>query len=403
MGLKNIQLKGRIQDSLNPSLIAIPKSGSVNAYEAGLKLFKQGDYARALTAFNLALERAKPFGVQDPRYKTALSALRSTSSRLNTRARLGYDTNNTDRDSLNGKVTKVFPPSLAWLSGLKVDDQILSSKVNQKTVFLKVKRGENIYGLRLKLDDSDKTVLKKQNPVLARNKEPGNFLKGHINHPELLIKEEARLSGYDCMLMLDCSGSMGNRIVSLGKVNGKTTTRWNWCKDQMITLYDKGACYFPEGITLIPFANKFAIINEARQPAIHQIFRQLSPEGGTNMALPLSFLIDDYFRRKSSSQGRIKPIVIAILSDGEGNAHILRQVIINATRRMSEPREILITFLAVDATELGRPVIEALDNNLVNAGAKYDIVDSRSFEELEKYGLMKMLIAALLEPYVERQ
>lgn len=403
VALSKLRLTGRVQDSFNPSLIAIPKSGSVNAYEAGLKLFKSGDYDRAMTAFKIALIRASKFGTRDARYKTALSAINTTSKKLNMQARLGYKTDNPNKDALTGKVTKVFPPSLAWLGGLKVNDQILQSKVSKNTVRLKVQRGSKVYGLTLRLDKENNLNLKSLVPKTAKVPQSGPYLKGKINHPELLIKEERRLSSYDCILMLDCSGSMGDRIVSLGKVNGKLTTRWNWCKRQMLTLYDKGAPYFPEGITLVPFANKFAIINEARQNEIHQMFRQLSPVGGTNMALPLSFIIDDYFRRKRRNQGRVKPIVIAVLSDGEGNAHILRQLIIKTTHRMTTPREIIITFLAVDATALGRPVIEALDNNLYNAGAKYDIVDSRSFEELRKYGLMKMLVAALIEPYVERK
>ena len=400
--LSQITLKGGVSDSRNPSMIAIPRSGSANAYNAGLKLFKQGDYNRAMTAFKVALARAAKYGSKDARYISAQKAIKSTSPYLTPRARLGYDTDNKKKSDLTGNVTKVFPPDLAWLGGLKVGDQILSAKETATKVFLKVRRNNKVYGLSLSLVKQSASSDTRK-PTVKSLSTQHTALRGKINHPELLDKQVKRLLGYDCILMLDCSGSMGDRIVSLGRRNGRLTTRWNWCKSEILRLYRSGKNYFPEGITLVPFANNFAIINEARDASIQNMFKQLTPVGGTNMTKPLAFLIDDYFRRKARNRGKVKPIVIAILSDGEGNAHQLRQVINRATHLMTNEREIVITFLAVDATELGRPVIDALDNNLKNAGAKYDIVDSRSFEELRRYGLLKMLVAAVLEPYVERR
>lgn len=403
--LSKVTLKGGVSDTRNPSMIAIPRSGSVNAYNAGLKLYKIGNYNRALTAFRAALRRASKYGTSDQRYKSALKAIKKTTPYLTPRSKLGYDTNNSNKRELTGTVTKVFPPDLAWLGGLKVGDQVISAQKVDSRYYLKVKRKGRVYGLNLTQKNNSNIALKIDNAQLDKGSrgKSTNYLKGAINHPELLDKELARLAGYDCLLMLDCSGSMGDRIVSLGRRNGKLTTRWNWCRKELLNLYSKGYRYFPEGITLIPFANNFAIINEARGPAIEGMFKQLTPVGGTNMAKPLAFLLDDYFRRKQRNRGRVKPILIAILSDGEGNAHQLREIIVRCTHAMSKPREILITFLEVDATELGRPVIHAMDNDLLRAGAKYDIVDSRSFSEINKYGLMRMLVAAIIEPYAERK
>ncbi|MBI1269934.1 hypothetical protein GC174_05835 [bacterium] len=395
--LSKLKLEGAVHDSYNPELIAIPKSDSVSAYEAGRKLYNKGDYARAMTAFEIAAATARRYGVEDSRYKTAKAAMVSTATKLTLRKILGYDTDNKNPKALTGKVTTVYPPSTAWLGGLLKDDQILSA-VQDKTknrIQLIVQRSGKRYSLNLGLKS-------RSGAGLDKDKTPGPTLTGKINYPELLVRAEKQIGLYDCVLMLDCSGSMGDRIISSNDRQGVELTRFDWCRKEMLGFYQSGQGYFPEGITLVPFANKFAIVNQARTAAIQNLFNQLSPVGGTNMAHPLSFLIDDYFARKARNGGRIKPLVIAILSDGEGNAHILRQLIIKTTQRMQYPKEILITFLAVDATDEGRPVIEALDNNLVQAGARYDIVDSRTFEELKRYGLLKMVVAALLEQQVER-
>lgn len=395
--LAKLKLQGTVHDSYNPELIAIPRSDSVSAYEAGRKLYDKGDYARALTAFEIAAATAKRYGAEDSRYKAAKAAMASTATKLTLRKILGYDTDNKNPKALTGKVISVYPPSTAWLGGLMKDDQILSAVQDKakSSIQLTVERRGKRYALNLGLRS-------RSGAGLGENKTPGPALPGKINHPELLGRAEKQLGLYDCVLMLDCSGSMGDRIISSRDRQGIELTRWGWCRKEMLGFYQRGQGYFPEGITLVPFANKFAIINEARTDAIQNLFNQLSPVGGTNMAQPLNFLFDDYFARKARNRGRIKPLVIAILSDGEGNAHILRQLIIKTTQRMQYPKEILITFLAVDASDEGRPVIEALDNNLVQAGARYDIVDSRTFEELKQYGLLKMVVAALLEQQVEK-
>ena len=111
--LSNLKLKGSVSDSINPSLIAIPRSDSVSAYNAGIKLYKTGDFQRALTAFRIALEKARKFGSEDQRYKAAKKAIESTRKNLTLRKQYGYDTDAKDKNALTGTVTKVFPDPAA--------------------------------------------------------------------------------------------------------------------------------------------------------------------------------------------------------------------------------------------------------------------------------------------------
>ena len=80
-------------------------------------------------------------------------------------------------------------------------------------------------------------------------------------------------------------------------------------------------------------------------------------------------------------------MAIAVMTDGEDSFSIIRDVIVDATTRMKHPREIKITFLTISSRSFGSPTLKALDDKLLDVGAAYDIVDTRSFAELEKYGL----------------
>ncbi len=393
------RLEGRISDSFNPEVLEIPQSGAVKAYEIGRKLFDQGDYRRAMNAFQLAMIRANEYGARDPRFQAAKAAIDATKSRLSMRAKLGYDTDNKNAIALVGRVTKVFPPSLAWLGGLKKDDRIINARIESSAVHLKVQRGSKLFNLSLKTPVEKKIRLSGQRPALDRSDRPTANLAGTIEHPEVLTKYESLLANYDCALLIDCSGSMGSSIGS-GDSSGKRTTRWDWCKENIAAFCRSGGKYFPRGITLVPFNQQFAVSEHATLEQLAQIYQKLGPDGGTELEKPLDYIINDYFDRKARG-GNVKPLAIAILSDGQVFGDLIRQVVVNATVRMKHPNELIITFLQVAGDDSGSSVIRALDDEMTEAGAAYDIVDSRTFDELSEFGLMKVIVAALVEKRVE--
>lgn len=414
------QLEGQVSDTFNPEVLEIPRSGSGKAYEIGLKLFEQGDYRRAMNAFQLALIRANEFGKSDPRFAAAQKAIDSTKPHLNMRAKIGYDTDNKNAKELTGKVTKVFPPSLAWLSGLKKDDRILTANTQDNMIHLKIQRGSKFYNLNFTLKQEKKinlSPLTAQNPKMDDTK-PGIVYQGKISHPEMLAANEKLLANYDCALLLDCSGSMDGPVgfetvvasadrtppgipsIKTGTFS-RSPSRWDWCKQQIGSFTRSAEKYFKNGITLVPFNHVFAVCEKARWDQLSSIYEKLAPAGGTELEEPLQYVIDDYFTRKARAKGKIKPLAIAVVSDGEASGELIRQVIVDATTRMTHPRELMITFLQVDDSSSGSSIIRALDDDLIDAGASYDIVDARTFDELNDYGLLKMIVAALAERQVE--
>lgn len=386
------ELQGRVEDGYDATVLSIARSDSVSAYNAGLKLYEKGDYARALAAFRIALRSAeRSFGAQDPRARSARKAIATTAPHVSARRLLGYETASKDINDLEGTVTAVFPPSLAWLGGLRRGDQVAGAeRLPDGSYSLSIRRDGKLYALDLRAGTNE-----------DRQATADALHTGSIRHPELLDRYRDRLASYDCALLIDCSGSMGDRIrIKNLSPDGRLLSRWNWCRQESLALLREGGSLFPHGITIVPFTGTFTVISASRADRIARVFEDYTPDGGTNIAAPLAYMLSDYFKRKNSSRSA-RPLAIAVLSDGEGNPDSLRHVIVSATQQMSDPREVLVTFLGVDESEAGRPVIEALDNDLVKSGARFDIVDSRSFSELRRYGLLKMLVAALIEKQVE--
>ena len=64
---------------------------------------------------------------------------------------------------------------------------------------------------------------------------------------------------------------------------------------------------------------------------------------------------------------------------------------------MVEPDQITLTFLQIGDSFQGRDFLLDLDDELVNEGAKYDIVDTKTFQQLKAEGLAKCLVDALTE------
>lgn len=394
-------LSGAISDTYNPEVLEIPSSGSAKAYEVGLKLFNEGDYRRALNAFNLALIRSYEFRAGDPRMKNAEAAVKATEARMGLASELGYKTDNPNKNALTGKVEKVFQPSLAWLSGLRAEDRITKVRVENDVYHLTVVRKGKTYQIKLRLRKKAKLDFTKLAAGQAKKdgrKTDTVLESGLVKNPELVKKSEKLLGSYDFALLIDNSGSMASPA-DTGDSHNFLGSRWEWCRLNSVNFSLVTARYFPRGITLVPFNHQFAVAKNANRSDIDDVFRRLLPVGGTDIAKPLAYVLDDYFARRA--KGGAKPIAVAVLTDGEDSFSRIRDVVIDATMKMKNPREIKITFLSVGSVTRGSPTLKALDDDLVDAGAAYDIVDTRYFPEILKYGLKDMVVASLIEAQAE--
>lgn len=199
------------------------------------------------------------------------------------------------------------------------------------------------------------------------------------------------LANFDLELIVDQSLSMRRRDCP-----GRTS-RWDWCGMQLSNLSDQLAPYAPRGFTLTTFASEFQSYQNATARDVQQLFSGFRLGSGTRLAGPLDARLGHYFQTRNAHS---KPLLIVVITDGVPSPAtepmLVAGTLIAATRRMVRPDEVTVVFFQIGGgDQLGRFFLSQMDNTLVAAGAKYDIVRSVPFEQLERFGLTQSLVAAV--------
>jgi uncharacterized protein with von Willebrand factor type A (vWA) domain len=184
------------------------------------------------------------------------------------------------------------------------------------------------------------------------------------------------LTKYDIVLLLDKSGSMSTRDCPNGK------SRWEYAQESTLALAYKCAEYDKDGITIIPFANTFKEYENTTPEKVAQIFKENEPSGGTDTAGTLTHVLNKYFANKQ------KPIIVVVITD-------VFKTIIDATNKMSDDSEIGISFIQVGKDEGVKTFLQSLDDGLEKQGAKFDIVDTKTMDEMENMTMTEALIQSL--------
>jgi hypothetical protein len=73
------------------------------------------------------------------------------------------------------------------------------------------------------------------------------------------------------------------------------------------------------------------------------------------------------------------------------------EVIINASRKIERDEELAISFIQVGTDATATQFLKALDDQLQGAGAKFDIVDTVTFEDMEDMTLTEVLLKAIVD------
>lgn len=213
-----------------------------------------------------------------------------------------------------------------------------------------------------------------------------------------------KLAAHDVVLLIDRSGSMSamdcptmnlghnlGMIPSLLGIPLMSTSRWNWCLQQTSDLARQTASIYDRGITVVLFSTGFMTFPNVTMDRLPSIFSQNYPDGGTNLAQPLALQIGEYFRRREMMQGRVKPLIVGIITDGcPNNRQAVRDAIIDATHLMRNQQEVTIIFFMIGGMDfMGEHFVHGLCSNLVSEGAAFPIVKEVSFAELQQIGLAK--------------
>lgn len=205
----------------------------------------------------------------------------------------------------------------------------------------------------------------------------------------LFIGGRMDLSRYDIIVDIDKSGSMGTK-----DCNGRS--RWEAAQEATVAIARKAVEFDTDGITVAFFAGNFVEYNNVDgEQKVVDIFNGNEPMGGTNTARVLEHQIAGYFARKAA--GEAKPIIILVVTDGEPDSREdVARVIVDATHRMDVDEEIGIQFIQVGSDAGAQSFLKWLDDELVDRkGAKFDIVDTKTMDELEGMRIADVMVAAI--------
>jgi vWA found in TerF C terminus len=195
----------------------------------------------------------------------------------------------------------------------------------------------------------------------------------------------------DYTLIIDKSDSMStkDRMGSL--------SRWQVMQESLtLTLANKCEELDPDGITVYTFAGKFKRYENVTANKVAQIFKENEPSGCADLAGVLQDALGDYFKRKASRKTKQNGETILVVTDGEpDDRKAVMKVIIEASRQMDRDEELALSFVQIGSDREATRFLKALDDELQGAGAKFDIVDTVTVEDLEKMTLTDVLLNAI--------
>jgi uncharacterized protein YegL len=200
-----------------------------------------------------------------------------------------------------------------------------------------------------------------------------------------------QLKNRDYYLVIDKSGSMDAKDTPSGQ------SRWKYVQESATAIANKLAEFDPDGITVVPFAGTHKWYPNTTPEKVNQIFVENSPMGGTTLAPALQACFDDYSSLKAKGQAKANGAIIVVLTDGQPSdeAQVAKSIVQFTKKLDNGDGEFGIAMLQVGKDPEATAFLKRLDDNLVKEGAKFDIVDTKTMEELENIGLVDAIVASL--------
>ena len=200
------------------------------------------------------------------------------------------------------------------------------------------------------------------------------------------------LENRDYTLIIDKSGSMATPDQKGGR------TRWVAAEESTFALASKCEQFDPDGITIYTVSGRFKRYENVTSNKVMQVFRENDPSGTTDLASVLKDATDNYFKRKDAGETKLNGETILVITDGEpDDRKAVMKVIIETSRRMDKDEELAISFIQVGKDPHATRFLKVLDDEMQSAGAKFDICDTITMDEMEDYSLSEVLLNAIID------
>jgi hypothetical protein len=287
-------------------------------------------------------------------------------------------------------VDTVRPGSKAFYKGVEPGDVVRGLvQKDDNTFYLNIERKGVPYQIILTgAADLNRLGGVKRTATLDTSASDTNLSADLKNSPETRAKS---LLKYEIELLIDVSGSMEQEDGTDGQ------SKFAWCHDQVMALAQKLGPYRKQ-LTITSFNNSSATEESCSVERVEQVFAATRPSGGTDLLHPLQAAM---IRGESRTRGSGQRSMIVVITDGLPNIpadpKAINQMIVDFTQRLKSPDQMILVFFQIGNTFNGKQFCKTLDDDLLSQGARYDIVDTQTFDQLKATGLTNALVNAIVE------
>jgi hypothetical protein len=174
--------------------------------------------------------------------------------------------------------------------------------------------------------------------------------------------------------------------------------RWQSAEKVIVKIAQKCEELDPDGMTVYVATAPLLKYEHATSVVVAEILAAGYAADEIDLFTTLSAAIADYFERKEDELTKPNGEIIAVFLDGEPcDRGELVQLLVKTSRRMDRNEELGIVFAQVGDNMVARGFLQALDDDLHMAGARFDLVDSRVVADLEDADVTQFLFGAIYD------
>lgn len=191
------------------------------------------------------------------------------------------------------------------------------------------------------------------------------------------------LAGYDFIVVIDASGSMGEEDAPGGR------SRWDYAQETVTAIARSAGKFDTDGIDVITFAgSRVESHSGVTVDKVKEVFATRSPSGGTPLHLALTEAI------KLAGKSDKKDFIIVLTDGVPDDKAAAAKVIVDQSNRQKNDDDLTILFVQVGNDAQATKHLKSLDDDL--AGAKFDIVDVKTIDEVDSFSSFEELVIAAI-------
>ena len=207
---------------------------------------------------------------------------------------------------------------------------------------------------------------------------------------DILLEGGALLQQRDYTLIIDTSAEMATIDPATGQ------NYWNAIQQPVLAMATKCEELDGDGITLYMFSDEFQRYENVMERQVAKIFSQHKPQGHANLATVLRDATNNYFYRRSIGLAKPNGETLLVLTAGQPTSpEAVEQALVNISQKLYRDGELGISLVQVNSNLLVTRFLQHLDDDLVQAGAKYDICSTIALHRVREVTLTQVLLDAV--------